>query len=104
MLNDLNRIDGVHLQITLPEAARLPQLQYNGRGPNLATVWRWSDRGVRGVKLETWMVGGRKVTTPAAVDRFLAALSAPAAVAPPPPAKTVSAHRRAELELRAAGI
>jgi len=43
--------------------------------PHRATVWRWSQRGVRGVTLESVMVGGRRFTSIEAVDRFVAAMN-----------------------------
>jgi len=41
--------------------------------PHIATVWRWVKRGVRGVKLETIVVGGRRYTNVAAIERFVEA-------------------------------
>jgi hypothetical protein len=38
--------------------------------PHVSTVWRWINRGVRGVKLETVMVGGRRFTSREAIARF----------------------------------
>jgi hypothetical protein len=35
-----------------------PTLGRSGRGVSVSTVWIWTLRGVRGVKLETLMVGG----------------------------------------------
>ncbi|MBI3461447.1 MAG: DUF1580 domain-containing protein [Planctomycetes bacterium] len=59
--------------VTLNEArARLP-----GR-PDISTLWRWRQRGVRGVKLETLVVGGRRYTTVEALERFVAATTAAA--------------------------
>ena len=45
-------------------AATLP-----GR-PNTCTLHRWRLRGCRGVKLETALVGGRRVTSREALQRF----------------------------------
>jgi hypothetical protein len=61
---------------TLTQAAkRLPRLRA-GRPVNPSTLWRWALRGVRGVKLETAMVGGVRVTSEAALRRFFGTLSA----------------------------
>jgi hypothetical protein len=90
-------------QISLTQASRLPEVQCNGHGPNVATLWRWTVKGVRGIKLESSLVGGRRVTTPAAVRRFVAALSNPRDQRPSP-AHSVAAHRAAELELAREGI
>lgn len=38
--------------------------------PNITTVWRWRSRGVRGVKLETVLCGGRRFTSLEALARF----------------------------------
>lgn len=35
------------------------------------TVFRWHDEGVRGVRLKTIMVGGRRRTTAAALNEFI---------------------------------
>ncbi len=55
------------------EAARyLP----GGVRPNYATWWRWSRRGLRGVRLETLAIGRRRVTSvEAAQERFFRALA-----------------------------
>jgi len=50
-------------------SAKLP-----GR-PHLATLHRWTKKGVNGVKLRTWRVGNRVYTTEAALDDFLAELN-----------------------------
>ena len=42
-----------------------------GRPVDDSTVRRWRIYGLRGVKLETAMAAGRRVTTEAAVRRFL---------------------------------
>ncbi len=58
--------------LTLADAARtLP-----GR-PNTSTLFRWQTRGVRGIRLETMLVGGRRFVTRAALDRFFEALNPP---------------------------
>ncbi len=43
--------------------------------PNISTVWRWSIKGTRGVKLETILVGSQRYTTKEAISRFLASLN-----------------------------
>jgi hypothetical protein len=43
--------------------------------PSRSTLSRWVHHGVRGVRLETVLVGGRRYTTRAAIDEFLVALS-----------------------------
>lgn len=40
--------------------------------PALNTTWRWVLKGIRGRKLESGMIGGRRYTTREAIARFLA--------------------------------
>jgi hypothetical protein len=44
--------------------------------PHAATVFRWATKGVRGVRLDSWFIGGTRHTSPAAIERFLADLNA----------------------------
>jgi len=53
---------------------------FPGNQPHLATIWRWAQRGVRGIKLETVAIGGRRYVSPEAVERFIAATTAAAEV------------------------
>src|SRR5262245_61810153 len=46
--------------------------------PNVTTVWRWHLRGVRGVKLETLLMGGRRATSHEALGRFFIKVTAAA--------------------------
>jgi hypothetical protein len=51
--------------ITLAEATkRLPG------NPNISTLWRWRLHGVRGIKLETILSGGKRYTSIEALRRF----------------------------------
>lgn len=50
-----------------------------GFRPHASTTWRWTKRGVRGVKLETRVVGGRPMTTTEWVEEFIAATTAASA-------------------------
>jgi hypothetical protein len=43
----------------------------SGRGVSMATLWRWTIHGRKGIRLEAVSVGGRKYTTHAAVKRWL---------------------------------
>jgi len=56
--------------ITFVEAAKMIP---RPKPPNRATISRWASVGVRGIKLESIYVGGRKVTSKQAVERFLQA-------------------------------
>ncbi len=54
--------------ISLAESSRL--LPGN---PSPATIWRWRTRGVRGIKLQTWQIGGRVYTSREALQAFVEA-------------------------------
>lgn len=43
--------------------------------PHIATVWRWITKGVKGHRLESWVIGGGRYTSTAAIDKFLSALN-----------------------------
>lgn len=73
----------------------------------MATLYRWSTIGCKGVVLETAQIGGTRCTSREALDRFFAALTAQAAGSPPhSPAPRVDrrAVAQAERVLDAAGI
>ena len=78
--------------------------------PSLASVYRWMTDGVRGgVRLESIVVGGQRFTSLEAIGRFIRATTAnsPGASAPvprPTSRQREAAIRKAERELRAAGV
>ncbi len=75
--------------------------------PHVSTVWRWVLNGVRGVKLETVVVGCQRFTTKEAIERFIAATTAKANGEPAPirtPRQRQKAVEAAERELADAGI
>lgn len=90
--------------LTLTQAAKsLP-----GR-PHVATLWRWRKRGIRGVTLETVVIGGRRYTSQEALQRFIDATTSVADGQQPSGQRRTqrqrqAAIRRAERELTAAGI
>ena len=93
--------------VSLIEAAKLLPRRRKGKRPNVATLYRWTTIGVRGVVLESVQVGGTRCTSREALDRFLAALTAQSAGTPAPgPAPRVNRREveRAERVLDAAGI
>jgi hypothetical protein len=63
--------------ITLAEAARHPALPRRRRGkrPHVASLYRYAKYGIRGVRLETTRWAGSLVTSEAALQRFVEALS-----------------------------
>jgi len=65
---------------------------------SLATIMRWVLKGVHGVKLETIMIGGRRLTSTAAMDRFIVAQNPDES---PAPEITASQRKRQSLAARA---
>jgi hypothetical protein len=49
--------------------------------PHISTLIRWALRGLKGIKLETALVGGRRFTSVEAIQRFLVRLNEPGTVA-----------------------
>jgi Protein of unknown function (DUF1580) len=47
-----------------------------GRRPHLSTVLRWCQRGCHGIRLESRMLGGRRLTSLDAVNRYVDAVTA----------------------------
>ena len=74
ILNDLERGEG---PLTFLEATRHGAFCLRGRGVHVSQIHRWADLGVRGVRLGWIRVGGTKVTTPSAIQRFLAQSNSP---------------------------
>jgi len=54
--------------ITIGEGCRA----FPPNGISDATMARWIQKGVKGVKLETLLIGGRRVTSREAICRFIA--------------------------------
>lgn len=78
-----------------------------GKLPNVATLYRWSLGGCRGVLLETIQVGGTRCTSLEAIDRFIEAGTAATGIGQTvlrSPAGRQRAIERAERELSEAGI
>lgn len=91
--------------LTLRAACKLKFLHKNGKAPHLATLYRWAVRGIRGVKLETLVIGGSMVTSENSLLRFIRALSRNESALPAAP--TAARHAAvdwAEAELDGAGI
>jgi hypothetical protein len=64
---------------TLIRLADIPRLKWlplrkSGCRLHLSTIYRWQQRGLNGIRLETVQVGGTRCTTEAALLRFFAAL------------------------------
>lgn len=58
--------------------------QATGRRPHLVTCLRWCSRGSRGVRLESSVLGGRRLTSVDAVQRFMDAVTAVSDYSQPP--------------------
>ena len=65
--------------ITIGEACKA----FPPNGISDATMARWIQKGVKGVKLETLLIGGRRVTSREAIARFIARQNADDAPAIP---------------------
>jgi hypothetical protein len=74
---------------------------------NVCSVWRWAQKGVKGVQLEWICRGGKRQTSWQAFSRFVTATTA-ASVGEQPKARTNRAHdvaiAKAEAELAKDGI
>jgi len=93
--------------IPLVQAVRLIPRRRAGRKCNVATMYRWTTLGCRGIKLEFTQVGGCQCTSREALQRFFERLTAQSAGEPIPeplPRARAADVRRAERVLDAAGI
>jgi hypothetical protein len=95
--------------VTLNEAARSLPHRRAGRPVHLSCIYRWSQVGVKGIRLETVQIGGTRCTSREALQRFFDALTAQAEHRPvPQSARTTVARRKqiaeAERRLAQAGI
>jgi hypothetical protein len=66
--------------------------------PNLSTIFRWMQRGCRGIRLETILIGGTRHTSTEALQRFFEATTA-AADGQPIPSRT---NRRRDTDVATA--
>jgi hypothetical protein len=86
--------------LTMPEAASLLPKRRRGAKVSLTSLWRWSTRGAKGVRLETVRVGSSVYTTRAALRRFIesrtAAAGAVVSHAPAPSTRSKRAMRDME--------
>jgi hypothetical protein len=75
---------------------------------NISTLHRWRLRGIRGVKLESILLGGERRTSQEALERFFERSTAAADGLEEPETRTASQRKRAietaERELAKAGI
>jgi len=88
--------------LTISQAAKSLPMR-----PNVSTVWRWVLQGCGGIKLESILIGGRRLTSSEAIQRFADARTAQASGEPIPsrtPRQRQAAIDRAERELAESGI
>ncbi|MEX2288269.1 MAG: DUF1580 domain-containing protein [Planctomycetaceae bacterium] len=85
-------------RISLAEAGRL------AGNVNPATIWRWRTKGVKGVKLETFAIGGRQYTTREALERFITGVTAAKEAIYGEIADAEARSESTERQLRAAGL
>ncbi len=87
--------------ITLGEACRVVP----PHGVSTATMARWIQRGVGGVRLATIVIGGRRFTSREAISQFIAAQNADESPAPTvSPAQRQRQAKAAQTELAKAGV
>ncbi len=92
----------VRLSAAAPVVERI-----RGDRPSSATIYRWAQRGLKGVKLRTAFAGGHRRTTENWIREFFAAVTEAVdgtGIAPPKPVSRSQRVARAEAELEAAGI
>lgn len=91
--------------VSFMEASKHLPRRRAGKRPHVATLYRWVQHGVRGVKLEGIQVGGTLCTSLEALQRFCERCTDPSSR---PPSSTSQSREReikkAEAELAEAGI
>jgi len=87
--------------IPLSEAAILLPTR---RKPHVATLWRWGTKGCRGHLLKTWVIAGRRYTSPAALQEFLTDMSTGRTALPSVLSAREAAIEAAEADCDSAGI
>jgi hypothetical protein len=84
--------------ISLTQAAKRLPCRRGGKRPNVANLYRWSQVGCRGIRLETICIGATRCTSMEALQRFFDALTAQAENRPPPQSPRLSAARQKQIE------
>lgn len=77
--------------ITLTNATQYLPKRRKGQRPHPATMFRWAQKGVRGIVLETLRVGGTLCTSTEALQRFCERCTNPTAS----PGRTTRARQKA---------
>jgi hypothetical protein len=63
--------------------------------PHVATLWRWVNRGCRGIQLESWLIGGLRYTSVEAIEKFFAQTNSKPAPAKPDRQREIAAAEQA---------
>ena len=84
--------------ISLTEAAKLLPRRRGDRVVHVATLYRWAQRGLKGIRLEIIQIGGTKCTSIEALQRFFDRLSGDS----PNPAPRVRTPRQRAAAIAAA--
>ncbi len=90
--------------VSFADAAKSLPRRRAGKKPSIATLYRWSTIGCRGVILETIQIGATRCTSLEALQRFFSALTNSPEPAPVATRQKLRAVREAEAVLDAAGI
>ena len=95
--------------VSLTAATKILPQRRKGVRPNVATLYRWSQQGCRGIRLETICIGATRCTSLEALQRFFNAITAASesASVPEPPRHTPSRRKQietAERRLAKAGM
>ena len=93
-------------------ATRLVPPGRQGRKASVSTLWRWTMHGRKGIRLETIVIGGTRMTSAQALQRFfdrLTKVAEPQDATSPAISAATSRQREREIEaaeqrLAAAGI
>ena len=88
--------------IPLRDVPRLLPPRPNGKRLHISSVYRWTLRGVKGVRLETVKIGGTAYTSREAIQRFSERLTG--ADAAQQPVNPVSRARQRQLEQANAAV
>ena len=87
---------------SLTAATKLPCFanRRSGKRIHVSTLWRWATAGVGGVKLETIMAGGSRMTSFEAIERFFeqSTLHADGEHVAQPQSPRMTAARRKQIE------
>jgi hypothetical protein len=86
--------------LSLPDAAKRLPKRRAGVVPHVATLYRWAQKGCKGIRLETIQIGGTSCTSTEALQRFFDRLTA-ARSGETVPVRTSRQRQRAQEEANA---